>query len=115
MNVKELGGPARLLSHSILNVFLFVASASAHAESVAFTPAAEPATGLKAIVQKWHDDELARQGGKFGSHGWWPWGLSAIDYDNDGAPDLIPSHHGAPGDWCSRTASRPTESSPSPT
>ena len=54
-------------------------------------------TALKAIMQKWHDEELKRQGGKFGSHGWWLWGLTAFDYDNDGDADLLPTHHGTSG------------------
>ena len=53
-------------------------------------------TGLKAIMEKWKADELQRQGGKFPSHGWWPWGLVAFDYDNDGDIDLVAQQHGAP-------------------
>ena len=54
-------------------------------------------TGLQAIMEKWKAEELKRQGGKFGSHGWWPWGLVAFDYDNDGCLDLLLQHHGSPG------------------
>lgn len=52
--------------------------------------------GLKAIVEKWKSDELQRQGGKFESHGWWPWGLIAFDFDNDGDIDLVAQQHGKP-------------------
>jgi hypothetical protein len=53
-------------------------------------------TGLKAIMEQWKADELQRQGGQFGSHGWWPWGLAAFDYDNDGDLDLLVQQHGEP-------------------
>ncbi|MCZ7644635.1 MAG: VCBS repeat-containing protein [Planctomycetota bacterium] len=76
---------------ALLSVLSYV-----HGETVVLTPAPEPQTGLKAIIEKWKADELARQGGKFGDHGWWPWGLEAFDYDNDGDLDLIAQHHGAP-------------------
>ncbi|MCW8131693.1 MAG: VCBS repeat-containing protein [Planctomycetota bacterium] len=67
------------------------------AENLTLTAAPEDQTGLKAIMEKWKAEELQRQGGKFGDHGWWPWGLTAFDYDNDGDLDLLPTHHGAPG------------------
>ncbi|TLU61809.1 CRTAC1 family protein [Thalassotalea litorea] len=51
----------------------------------------------KAIITQWHDNEKKRQGGKFQSHGWWPWGVNGFDYDNDGDIDLYLSHHGKPG------------------
>ena len=53
-------------------------------------------TGIRAIFDQWHAEEMKRQGGEGKSHGWWPWGLRAIDYDNDGDLDLIASHHGVP-------------------
>ena len=54
-------------------------------------------SGLKEIMLDWHDEELRRQGGKFQSHGWWLWGLTALDVDNDGDMDLVPTHHGISG------------------
>jgi hypothetical protein len=30
------------------------------------------------------------------SHGWWPWGLRAFDFDRDGELDLLASQHGVP-------------------
>jgi len=63
---------------------------------IAFKVLAGEETALKALIGKWKTDELARQGGKFGSHGWWPWGLLAFDYDNDGDMDLLAQHHAAP-------------------
>ena len=41
-------------------------------------------------------EEMRRQGGSFKSGGWWSWGLSAFDYDNDGSLDLLITQH-APG------------------
>ena len=54
-------------------------------------------SGLKKIMQDWKDAEFKLQNGDFGSHGWWPWGLTAFDIDNDGDIDLVPVHHGKPG------------------
>lgn len=54
-------------------------------------------TGLKAAMEQWYDAEMKRQGGPGKqSHGWWPWGIRVLDFDRDGALDLIASHHGVP-------------------
>ncbi|MCW8131692.1 MAG: CRTAC1 family protein [Planctomycetota bacterium] len=85
------------MRHAILLTLLAtLALAGARAEGVAFKTLSGEETGLKAIMEKWKADELARQGGKFGDHGWWPWGLLAFDYDRDGAVDLLAQQHGAP-------------------
>lgn len=52
--------------------------------------------GIAAAFQAWHREEMSRQGGPGKSHGWWPWGLRAFDYDKDGVLDLLASHHGVP-------------------
>ena len=80
----------------VVCVVLLSVPAIAQEGNVAFKTIGAEATGIKTIMQKWHDAELARQGGKFGSHGWWPWGLTAFDYDSDGDIDLLPTHHGTP-------------------
>jgi hypothetical protein len=53
-------------------------------------------TGLKVVMEAWKAEELQRQGGKFGDHGWWLWGLVVMDYDRDGDLDLVIQQHGAP-------------------
>jgi hypothetical protein len=65
-------------------------------EGVVFRELSGEETGLKAIMENWKADELQRQGGEFGDHGWWPWGLVAFDYNNHGALDLLVQHHGQP-------------------
>lgn len=86
--LKQVG--AVFVSHVCVSMLV-------HAEDVSFQAVDSEETRLTAIMRNWHDDELKRQGGKFQSHGWWPWGLRAFDFDRDGDLDLIASHHGKPG------------------
>jgi hypothetical protein len=72
----------------------FSAAAQKTIPGIVFKELSGEETGLKAIMEKWKADERERQGGQFGSHGWWPWGLVAFDYDNDGAMDLLVLQHG---------------------
>ncbi len=76
--------------------FLFVAGVVLGSD-LSFEAVDDEVTQLSAIMQSWHDVELKRQGGKFKSHGWWPWGQRAFDFDRDGDLDLIAFHHGLPG------------------
>lgn len=80
-----------------LSLSLTGVSATEEKAGISFKRLSGEETGLTAIMTKWHDAELEAQGGKFKSHGWWPWGLTAFDFDNDGDMDLLPSHHGRPG------------------
>ncbi len=70
---------------------------AASAADISFQEVSGAESGLQKIMQDWKADEFKKQNGNFGSHGWWPWGLTAFDYDNDGDIDLLPAHHGKPG------------------
>ncbi|HUU42229.1 MAG TPA: VCBS repeat-containing protein [Planctomycetota bacterium] len=84
----------RVLSAAVL---LVACVTLAGADDVKFRTVPAQETGIKPILEKWQADELARHGGEKPSHWWWPWGLTAIDYDRDGDLDLVPTHHGSPG------------------
>jgi len=76
--------------------------------TVVLKPLPPDQTGLRAIMEEWKADELKRQGGKWGGHGWWPWGLAAFDYDNDGDWDLLAQQHGQPRTMIIRNLLRET-------
>lgn len=77
-----------------LGMSFALAATVVRADGVTFRTVKAEETGIKAIVEKWRADELASHGGKKPSHWWWPWGLTAFDYDRDGDIDLLPTHHG---------------------
>ena len=80
----------------VITVLAVAAAPSVLGQGVTLTKVPDDQTGLKAIVEKWKADELLRQGGAFKEHGWWPWGVVALDYDNDGDVDLLAVQHGEP-------------------
>lgn len=49
------------------------------------------------ILDKRKAEVTEKQGGKLSGHDWWLWGLTAIDYDRDGDPDLLVTIHGPAG------------------
>ncbi|HEV7406108.1 MAG TPA: VCBS repeat-containing protein [Chthoniobacteraceae bacterium] len=67
-----------------------------HAGPVRFERVGGEQNGTAAAFEAWYRLEMERQGGPGQSHGWWPWGLRAFDFDGDGLPDLLASHHGLP-------------------
>ncbi|QDU99002.1 FG-GAP repeat domain-containing protein [Lignipirellula cremea] len=96
----------RLLILSSLGLMLAVSPSLAAEVVLEQVPAGE--VGLAKAMEAWQQTELARQDGKFQSHGWWPWGLRAFDLDNDGDLDLIASHHGVPGSMILRNELKET-------
>jgi len=85
------------------------AEAAERKARVAFRIVSAAESGIGPIMEAWKAAELKRQGGKFRSHGWWPWGLTAFDIDGDGDLDLMPSHHGTPRAMILRSQFRQTE------
>src|SRR5687768_10057150 len=84
----------QILTISLL--LLVAASARAADSAVRFERVAGDKNGTAAAFDAWHRAEMERQGGPGKSHGWWPWGLRAFDFDGDGILDLLASHHGIP-------------------
>ena len=80
---------------ALLSVLMAV-EASGEETAVRFERVTGEKNGIASAFQTWHSEEMARQGGPGKSHGWWPWGLRAFDFDNDGVLDLLSSHHGTP-------------------
>lgn len=75
---------------------LLILPCGAQADDIQFQTLSADQTGIRAIFDHWYQVEMDRQGGPGKSHGWWPWGLRAFDYDGDGDLDLLASHHGTP-------------------
>ena len=102
--------------HALTVIALAGLAAPAGAAAAAYAPAARVAfrivsaaeSGIGPLLEAWKAAELERQGGKFRSHGWWPWGLTAFDIDGDGDLDLMPSHHGTPRAMILRSQFRQT-------
>ena len=53
--------------------------------------------GTKDILEARQAELTEKKGGKLSGHDWWLWGLTGIDYDRDGDPDLIANIHGPAG------------------
>lgn len=83
-------------SLAMLVGLLMATAAWGEETTIQFERVSGETNGIAAAFRDWHREELARQGGPGKSHGWWPWGLRAFDYNQDGVLDLLASHHGLP-------------------
>jgi hypothetical protein len=73
---------------------LMLLSGALAAEDVSFKALDGKDNGTAEILAKRKAEVAEKRGGKLGSHDWWPWALTNIDYDNDSDQDLIVGIHG---------------------
>lgn len=85
-----------MAKYLMLGLAFFFLATTGRAGEVRFERVEGERHGIAAALQQWHQLEMERQGGPGKSHGWWPWGLRAFDFDRDGLLDFIISHHGTP-------------------
>lgn len=73
---------------------LFAGLAALAADPPTFKIVDGAANGTSGILERRKAEVIEKKGGKLGSHDWWLWGLTGIDYDKDGDTDLIVTIHG---------------------
>lgn len=95
------------MTKQVLLAFVVATGVHAAEPAVRFERVTGERNGTAAAFEAWHRLEMERQGGPGQSHGWWPWGLRAFDFDRDGVLDLLASHHGIPHSILLRGARAP--------